>query len=349
MPTRVERDHEDDEASGTLHCSSDGSVLAVDQRLARMLGYGAWQTMMDEVLSLEQLFADAVDRKRIRGRIEHAITGDEARWLTREGTSIWVRMRVHRLPRLGGEDTVLQIDVDETTSPRKLEERLGELLDARVLERAASGLSHEINQVLTYAIGHAELIAERLPPELRDDTDEDLAALRCAIRDGARITSRLRQVTRTRLVRPEVVDLTGFLTTLEPVARQLFPEDVRLDWAVEDPGHVYADRAVLEEALILTLGAVRDEAQPGSEIVLRARRRQPDPRATGPTPPLLEVSYRRLGKPTHQGEHAALDAARVRFDEIGGSLCVNEGPDGLLAVCVALIGPGSPSPAVVAD
>lgn len=46
-----------------------------------------------------------------------------------------------------------------------------------MLERAASGLSHEINQVLTYAIGYAELIAERIPETLREETREDLEAL----------------------------------------------------------------------------------------------------------------------------------------------------------------------------
>lgn len=349
MPPRVERDLGDGAQSGTLHCSSDGSVLAVDQRLSRMLGYGTWQAMMDEVLSLEQLFADPFDRKRIRGRIADALTGDEARWLTREGTSIWVRMRVHRLPGLAREHTVLQIDIDETTSRRKLEERLRELLDARVLERAASALSHDINQVLTYAIGHAELIAERLPPELRTDADEDLAALRRAILDGARITSRLRQVTRTRLVRPEVVDLAGFLTTLEPLVRQLFPEDVGLECAMEEPCPVYADRAVLEEALILMLSAVRDEARPGSGIVIRTRRAQPNAAsASGPTATVLEVSYRRGEKPAREEEHTALDAARVRFDEIDGSIRATERPDGLLVLRVALIGPGVPGPGVAA-
>lgn len=350
---QVEQDLGDGEASGTLHCSLDGSVLAVDQRLSRILGYGTWQAMMDEVLSLEQLFADPFDRKRIRGRIEDALTGDEARWLTREGTSIWVRMRVHRLPGLGREHAVLQIDVDETTNRRRLEERLRELLDARVLERAASALSHEINQVLTYAIGHAELIAERLPGELRAETDEDLLALRHAILDGARITSRLREVTRTRLVRPEVVDLAAFVATVEPLIRHLLPGDLALECTFDEPGLVYADRAILEEALILMLSAVRDEARAGTVVVIRvARAVSSEPHEEGPggaDPVLLEVRYGRAEARPREDEHTALDAARVRFDEIGGFLRSTERPDGFVALSVGLIGPAPSDPSVAGN
>lgn len=307
---------------GTLHCSLDGSVLAVDQRMADMLGYRTWQKMMEEVLSIEQLFADPFEKTRVRGRIEDALTGNEARWLSAEGTSVFVRTRVHRLPGLRGEGIVLQIDADETTARHHLEERLRQILDASVLERAASGLSHEINQVLTYAIGHAELIAERIPEKLREETREDLEALQTAILDGARITSRLREMTRSRLLQPTAVDLTGFLSQVEPLVGHLFGPGTNLGVRTdaEGPATAYADRLTLEEVLVLLMSAVRDRHRVGSAIHLRVHAPSDPDATTWAGAPRLEVRFTDAeDEEEGGGDDTVIDAARVRLDEIGAT------------------------------
>ncbi len=309
--------------------------------MADMLGYGTWQEMMEEVLSIEQLFADPFEKTRVRGRIEYALTENEARWLSAEGTSVFVRTRGHRLPGLRGEG-VLQIDVDETTARRHLEERLRQILEAHVLERAASGLSHEINQVLTYAIGHAELIAERIPDKLREETREDLDALQTALLDGARITSRLREMTRSRLLRPAAVDLTAFLSQVEPLVRHLFGPGPDLDLRTDAKGAatVYADRPTLEEVLVLLMSAVRDRRRPGTAARMCVHSPSDPDATTWAGGPRLEVHFTdEEGEEEKRHDDVVIDAVRVRLDEIGATFRRSMGPGGATTWAARFLGP----------
>lgn len=311
--------------TGTLHCEADGSVLHADETLAGLLGHASAQAMMDDVLSLEQLLADPFDRLRIQGRIEDALAGDETRWLTREGTSIWIRTRVQRVAD-GQGGTVLRIQAEEATDRRRIEERLRQILDARVLERAASTLAHDINQVLTCAIGHAELIAERLPDSVREEALEDIEALRQSMLDATRMATRLRELTSARSLRPERIDLARFVAEVGRWFGYLFPAGVDVRVPTEHGVPAFADRALLEEALILLLSVIRDRSAAGTLLVVRLLDHASGsaPGASGESVPGtgLMIECRCTGGSDQNEPSSVLEAARLVIQEMGGALDV---------------------------
>ena len=150
-----------------------------------------------------------------------------------------------------------------------------QLLEAQKLEsigRLAGGIAHDFNNVLFAIKGYAELLAEDLSPERRDQLDADDAARSVeAISDAATraatLTAQLLAFSRRQMIRPEVVELDEAIAGIEPMLRRLIGEQVRL---VVKPGagagRLRVDHGQLDQILINLAINARD-AMPGGGTV----------------------------------------------------------------------------------
>jgi PAS domain S-box-containing protein len=80
---------------GIYEAKEDGSILAVNRALVRMLGYATAEELIGR--SLTEVYLDQEDREAIIGRYEEGglVRGLEVAWKRKDGNPIWVELHFH--------------------------------------------------------------------------------------------------------------------------------------------------------------------------------------------------------------------------------------------------------------
>ena len=154
-----------------------------------------------------------------------------------------------------------------------------QLLQAQKLEsigRLAGGIAHDFNNVLFAIKGYAELLADDLAPEHRDnlDPEEALRSVRAigdAATRAASLTAQLLAFSRRQVVRPEVIDLNAAIESVEPMLRRLIGAQIRL---VVRPGpgtgRIRADHGQIDQILVNLVINARDAMPEGGSITIES-------------------------------------------------------------------------------
>jgi signal transduction histidine kinase len=139
---------------------------------------------------------------------------------------------------------------------------------AEALARFASGIGHELNNVLTAMRGFTGLLLEELPRD--DPRREEVLELQVAEDRGAAIARQLHAFARRDPGAVRVVDPSRVVAHVEAMLRPVLPPDLVL--AVElapGAGPIRADPALLEQ-VVVTLAAHARDAQPaGGRVAVR--------------------------------------------------------------------------------
>ncbi|MDQ8153044.1 MAG: two-component regulator propeller domain-containing protein [Gemmatimonadota bacterium] len=168
----------------------------------------------------------------------------------------------------------LQTLVHERTEALAARERLEQqLLHAQKLEsvgRLAGGVAHDLNNLLTAILGHAELALSEpdVPEHLRADLDE----VRTVSMRAANLTRQLLAFARKQVVQPRVLRLGDLVAHTDVLVRRLLSENIVLhvealegDWAVR------ADPSQLEQVLLNLALNARDAMPQGGRLTIRTR------------------------------------------------------------------------------
>lgn len=245
---------------GVLHCAPDGSVLSVDRGLAAMLGYPSWRDVTRRVLSILELYADPADRRRLFGRLESGLPGDEARWLRSDGTSLWVRTRVREVQDWESGECVLEVDVEEVTERHHVEEQLRRLQRMEAVGALAAGMAHDFNNQLTTILGHLELIEMELAglgasgERIRRESEE----IRAAARRGACMAERLRGLSGRQRIEIRPLHLDQLVVEVRRLVGRLLPPGIDLRLVNMEPVPVLADPGAVEQMLLALVSNARD-------------------------------------------------------------------------------------------
>ena len=202
-----------------------------------------------------------------RQTIFHGEWLGEMRQHTRHGTDITVQSRWTLLRDSEGTPTgflVLSTDISEK---RRLEAQLTRLQRLESIGLLASGVAHDINNVLAPIM----LSAELLKPLVQSNEGRNLLA---SIEQGARHGSGLMQqllafsrgsagVHSTLALQPMLDDFTGFLA-------QTFPRDIKVSLclAADEPRRVRGDATQLKQVLMNLCLNARDAMPSGGRIRL---------------------------------------------------------------------------------
>ena len=164
--------------------------------------------------------------------------------------------------------------VVDITARKALESQLLQAQKLESIGRLAGGIAHDFNNMLFAIRGYAELLAEDLSPERRNDLDVDAAARSVEAIEGAAdraatLTHQLLAFSRQQVVSPKVLDLNVAVQTIEPMLRRLIGERVRLLLGLlPEVGHLRADPGQMDQILVNLVVNARDAMPDGGSITI---------------------------------------------------------------------------------
>ncbi|WP_158881510.1 ATP-binding protein [Rhodanobacter sp. L36] len=151
-----------------------------------------------------------------------------------------------------------------------------QLLHARKMDavgKLASGIAHDMNNVLGIILGFATE-RDRLDPDVVPDEDaqamaDALEGVELAARRGAAVCSKLLNFSRHDVTHTETFDAAAALRDIRPLLRQLMPSSVQL--SIEMPSRdlpIRFDRSQFELALLNLASNARDAMPDGGQCTI---------------------------------------------------------------------------------
>jgi signal transduction histidine kinase len=152
---------------------------------------------------------------------------------------------------------------------RRLEDDLRQAQKMEAVGRLAGGIAHDFNNLLTAISGYAEMIEES---PTRADIAADAHQIRRAAGRAAELTQQLLAFGGKQVLRPQHVDLTSVVQSVQPLLSSLVGTHVRLELDLAPSSLVEVDPAQIEQVLVnLTLNA-RDSMVSGGVLIIRTVR-----------------------------------------------------------------------------
>lgn len=217
-----------------------------------------------------------------------------------------------------------------------------QLLHARKMDavgKLASGIAHDLNNVLGIVLGFAE---ERHRLDEQAGGAEKLQALAGALhgveiaaRRGAAVTRKLLNFSRMEVTQRERFDAGAALRELKPLLRQMLPPSVRLKLEVpEAPLPIEFDHSQFELAILNLASNARDAMPAGGTLALAAARAGGELHVTAQDDGVgmsEEVAQRIFEpfyttKPADQGTGLGLSVVYGLVSHAGGSIEVESAP-----------------------
>lgn len=253
----------------------------------------------------------------------------------------------------------LRVDIDDTRWTVVLKGRRpkpGDLREARVLQAAryeivgqlASGVAHELNNVLSTVTTLSDLLLTRFSPGSTEA--EDLSEIKLAAREASLVLRKLDLFAGGRAKGPSWIHVGDVLSGLEKLTRRFLGPDTSLEIDVaEGCPPVFADPLRLEEAVFALVANARDAMPEGGSLKISAT---VIPNEADPGTPFLRLSVEDSGPGGVEpgGTEGALESRKsadhgtglgtfvaVRFaTSVGGRYALGPGRSGGTVACLEL-------------
>jgi hypothetical protein len=255
-------------AYGVYRAKLDGTLLAANQALATILGYGSVAHVMRLNLAadvfepgeyLPQLLEQPGQLKQI-ARIA-------ATWRRSDNKKVSVEISARPVHNADGNLLYVEGVVEDVSQRRGLEQRLRHLQKMEAIGRLAGGIAHDFNNVLNVITGYCELLLEQQQEDekLQDSTKQILNAAQ----RGANLTRQLLAFSRQQVLQPQVIDLAENLRGIEKMLRRVIGEDVELSVSVGSQKlNVLTDPGQLEQIWMNLVVNARDAMPEGGKLLL---------------------------------------------------------------------------------
>jgi PAS domain S-box-containing protein len=191
----------------------------------------------------------------------------EAGLLTKDGRRAEVSASISLLRDTTGHVVGTLGVLKDIGERRHLEEQLRQSQKMEAVGRLAGGIAHDFNNLLTVIAGRAQLILARLRPE--EPIHRDATLVRTTADRAAALTQQLLAFSRKQVLQPQVLNLNGVVTAMEPMLGRLIGEDI--DLAVipaEGLGRVKADPGQIEQVIVNLVVNSRDAMPQGGRLTI---------------------------------------------------------------------------------
>jgi len=276
---------ESDQRYRTLLADAPLGVLVLDRELmvrdanaelARLIGAPSPASLIGDALAESDFWSlphvrEAVTAVLEDGRRVHF----EATAVTRFGRKIAIRAHVAPLLDAGGQVVGGQAILEDMAPHRALESRLLESERLELVGQLAGAVAHDFNNFVSAILFNAELLSLRLPAD--HGLQRHVEQIVRAARGSASLTRQLLAFGRRQELRPEALEPSRVVETLEPMLQSVLGESVELELEI-DPEDccVHVDPAQLEVALLNLVYNARDAMPSGGRLTIRTRTRELD-------------------------------------------------------------------------
>jgi two-component system, cell cycle sensor histidine kinase and response regulator CckA len=233
--------------------------------------------------SSEKLYADfgewieaiiPEDRQRIQTNFfEHSLLGnydEEYRIMRPDGSTRWIRDRGFPIQDLNGTP-YRAVGIAEDITDRKLTEvalRRTERLES--LGTLASGIAHDLNNVLTPIVGIAQLLPLQFSSP-NEQTQKLLQILSTSANRGADLVKQILTFTRGIEGKPASTQIDVLLDEIQKVIRQVFPKNIEIvSHLPPNVRPIVADATLLHQVFMNLCVNARDAMPTGGRLSITA-------------------------------------------------------------------------------
>jgi PAS domain S-box-containing protein len=255
-------------------------------------------TGLKTTVELFQKYPDQVDMAALAGVLEQGIWQGELCKLTKSGKEVIVESRCSLVrDATGNPKSILSVETD-ITAKKQLEQQFFRVQRLESLGTLASGIAHDLNNILTPILGIAQLLPLTLPT-VDDRNQKLLEVLAGSAKRGGSLVKQILTFAKGIDGKPMLLQVRHILAEVISVARQTFPKsiDVLLDLDSEDLWMVYVDATQIHQVLMNLFVNARDAMPMGGLITATARN------------VVLDDSYTRLHPEVSVGAHILMTIA----------------------------------------
>ena len=326
------------EAAGFTHLSPAIETLT---------GFTAEEWTRQPTLWVERLHPD--DRARMLFLWTGGAAGQawqaEYRWISRDGRIAWIRQASAPIRSVRGQPICQQGLLLLGAPARSVEPDRVEAQRMEAMARLAGAVAHDLNNVLTVVLGHAEMLADTLRET--GPARESALEIKNAAETAARITGQLLAVSGRQVLSPHVVDLNDVLHEASDALHELAGGDLELRFdLVPNLPRVETDVRQLHRVLRNLVADARDANGGRAMISTRAGRQDErwevvlaisDARPRLPEDALASIFEPAVGS-RRMPRGASLNRAVVYgiVKQIGGRIAVDQAPGGGLTLTIGL-------------
>jgi two-component system, cell cycle sensor histidine kinase and response regulator CckA len=278
-------------------CSIEGQVKYWNRSAEKIYGCSGTGAS-SQAVDFRDRFKDAHCQEAIDLTISHGEWSGELQLVDREGKEIAVTSHWHLIATTDGTPpSILTIDTDITKY--KLLER--QFLRAQRLENLgalASGIAHDLNNILTPIVAITELLPLRLK-NLDERTQKLLGTLAENSKRGRELVAQILTFARGGDGEHTILQPQHLLAEVVQVARQTFPRSIEISLQIENSNlwTLAADSTQLHQVLINLCVNARDAMPDGGELTIKAENI------------ILTNEYTKLHPDAHGGAYVAITVA----------------------------------------
>jgi len=263
---------------GIYRSTPDGTFLAVNSALVRLLGYESADHVLGLTMSRD-VYADPAERQRLLDRdtyTDREYDEVEATWKRKDGRLLTVQLSVRAVRNGSGKVEYYETFVRDVTEQRRLQTQLVQSQKMEAVGRLAGGIAHDFNNLLTVITTSCDLLREDMGPD--DPKREDVDQVRQAADGAAALTRQLLAFSRQQVLTPQIVNLGDVVYGVEKILRRVIGEDVDLVTVLgADVGAVKADVGQLEQVLMNLAVNARDAMPTGGKLTIETANVEHDP------------------------------------------------------------------------
>jgi PAS domain S-box-containing protein len=252
----------------TLSEGDSRRILQANPAFCEMLGY-----MPDELIGRTLLELTHPEERQSDRAVPELDDGDpswrlrEKRYLTKQGATVWARIRVAVFDPLGGGGPQLLAVVEDITRQRELDEALRQAHRMEAIGQLSGGLAHDFNNLLGVIIGNIECLLDTMAD------DPERAELAREVLDsalgGAELTRRLLAFGRRQALSPQRIDLSAQMARHVTMLVRTLGKAIQVETVfADDLWPTRADPSQLGDALLNLAINARDAMPHGGVLTI---------------------------------------------------------------------------------
>jgi len=256
-------------SEGVVLLDGEGRIGYANDRFAVMVGRPSAELPGTSVLDL----VTVADRPAILQALADVggvgMTEFEAGLHAPDERVVWARVALTARVGDDGAPAGALAMVADVTEQKSIEAQLHQAQKLDAVGQLAGGLAHDFNNLLTVIDGYAAMLIT----DADESTASDLVMIRDAAGRASTLTRQLLTFSRAQTARPQVVDVSGVVASVEILLRRLIREDVDLVVTpAAAPTPVRADPGQLEQVLVNLAINARDAMPDGGTLSIRTER-----------------------------------------------------------------------------